>query len=463
MPPRRLCRLHLPLLALLAALAVAALSGCETKPPLVTGTRTVGERRPPAPRAQAPRQRPLPSLGLDHEPELRILLSRRVSGVEVQASGGFVALDAEGRPLARYGGERRYSFFQNRRSPERLEVVSEGLRGGAKTRAALKRLPFPESLTLQPLTGGVLTVNGKRYRGRLKLWREDDHFSCLNLLPMELYLRGVVPHEIGNLPPSGFEAMKAQAVASRTYAVQRLIASRERAWDMVDTVADQVYRGAEEETPAANRAIDATRGQLLFAGAEPAEIYYASTCGGATVAIEEVWKHDPVPHLRMVRDVDEQGRAWCRSSKLYRWSHRWSAKQLGQILRAYLPPAAGLPANTEVGYLKDIAVTERTPEGRAKRLVVTTDRGEFVVQGDRIRSALKRDLEGNALRSIFFELKTERDKQGRLVRVTATGAGWGHGIGMCQVGAIGRSTAGQRYDEILSAYYPGTRLARRWH
>jgi stage II sporulation protein D len=165
----------------------------------------------------------------------------------------------------------------------------------------------------------------------------------------------------------------------------------------------------------------------------------------------------------MVRDVDEAGRAWCRSSKLYRWSHAWSAKQLGQILRAYLPPAAGLPANTEVGYLKDIAVTERTPEGRAKRLVVTTDRGEFVVQGDRIRSALKRDLEGNALRSIFFELKTERDKQGRLVRVTATGAGWGHGIGMCQVGAIGRSTAGQRYDEILSAYYPGTRLARRWH
>ncbi len=461
MPPRRLRLPRLAPLALLAPLAVLALAGCQSKAPIQT--RTVSERRPPAPRAQEPRRRPLPGVGLDREPELRILLSRRVSGVEVQASSGFVALDAAGRVLARYGGDRRYSFFQNRRSPERLEVVSEGLRGGARTKAALGRLPFAEAITLQPLAGGVLTVNGKAYRGRLKLWREEDHFSCLNLLPMELYLRGVVPHEIGNLPASGYEAMKAQAVASRTYAVQRLLASRERAWDMVDTVADQVYRGAEAESQAANRAIGATRGQLLFAGEEPAEIYYASTCGGATVAIDEVWKHEPVPHLRMVRDVDAQGRAWCRSSKLYRWQQGWSAKQLGQILRAYLPPAAGLPAGTEIGYLQDIAVTERTPEGRAKRLVVRTDRGEFVVQGDRIRSALKRDLQGNALRSIFFELKTERDKQGRLVRIIATGAGWGHGIGMCQVGAIGRSTAGQGYDEILAAYYPGTRLARRWH
>ena len=461
MPPRRLRPLRLAPLALLAPLIVLALAGCQSKAPI--RTRTVTERRQPAPRTQEPRRRPLPSVGLDREPELRILLSRRVSGVEVQARGGFVALDAAGRVLARYGGERRYSFFQNRRSPERLEVVSEGPRGGARTKAALGRLPFAEFVTLQPLAGSLLTVNGKTYRGRLKLWREEDHFSCLNLLPMEQYLRGVVPHEIGNLPPSGFEAMKAQAVASRTYAVQRLLASRDRAWDMVDTVADQVYRGAEAESPAANRAIAATRGQLLFAGDEPAEIYYASTCGGSTTAIDEVWQHDPVPHLCMVRDVDAEGRAWCRSSKLYRWRQGWSAKQLGQILRAYLPPAAGLPAGTEIGYLKDIAVTERTPEGRAKRLVVTTDRGEFVVLGDRIRSALKRDLEGNALRSIFFELKTERDKQGRLVRIIATGAGWGHGIGMCQVGAIGRSTAGQRYDEILAAYYPGTRLARRWH
>lgn len=457
--PRRL-RSLLPLLSL--PFALLAFTGCETKPPIET--RTVRER-PPVERRSSDARRGRTQAGLGREPELRILLARRVSGVELEASRGFVALDEKGRVLARYAGDRRYNFFQERQTPDRLEVVGEGLRGGAKTRATLGRLPFAEGVTLQPLAGGLFTVNGKPYRGRLRLWREEDHFSVNNLLPMEAYLRGVVPHEIGNLPPSGYEAMKAQSVASRTYALNRLEASRHRGWDMMDTVADQVYRGAADESPAANRAIEATRGQVLMdaTGEVAAEVYYASTCGGATVAIDEVWKHAPVAHLTLVHDVDSQGRAWCRSSKLFRWRQAWSAKQLGQILRAYLPAAAGLPAGTEIGYLKDIAVTQRTPEGRAKRLEVTTDKGLFVVNGDRIRSALKRNLEGDALRSIFFELETQRDKQGRLVRVVATGAGWGHGIGMCQVGAIGRSVAGQRFDEILGAYYPGTRLRRLWH
>ena len=100
---------------------------------------------------------------------------------------------------------------------------------------------------------------------------------------------------------------------------------------------DQVYRGAKDEWRWANKAIEATRGQVLWSGGEPAEVYYASTCGGATTDIHEVWNHGPVSHLSSVRDNDSRGRSWCRSSKYFRWTHTWSARDLGKILRAYLP------------------------------------------------------------------------------------------------------------------------------
>ncbi len=446
---RRTLALALPLILLL----MLPLTGCKPKTPVNSRTRTVVE----------PRRKELPALDLRREPEVRILLSQGVSAVELRSSRGFVMLTKDGRELARYGTGRRYHFFQGQSRPGLLEVYSERQRGGRRSRALLKRVPFRGSVYLQPARGGTLTVNGRSYRGRIKLDRVGAHFNCLNLLPLELYLRGVVPHEIGHLKGNGYEALKAQAVAGRTYALQRLRDSRDKAWDMVDTVYDQVYRGAKDEWRWANKAIEATRGQVLWSGGEPAEVYYASTCGGATTDIHEVWNHGPVSHLSSVRDNDSRGRSWCRSSKYFRWTHTWSARDLGKILRAYLPAMAELPAGTRIGHLKDLRVTDLTPEGRAQLLEVITDRGRYRVKGDRIRSALKRDLKGNALRSTLFRLKVERDDRGRLVRVTAVGGGWGHGIGMCQVGAIARSKAGHSYDRILSVYYPGTRLKRLWH
>ncbi len=447
----RLLTRPLPRALSLLPLALILLVGCKPKPPLTT--RTVYDAEQPG----------LPALDLRREPELRILLSQGISAVELRSSRGFAVLDGGGRELARYGSGRRYHFFHERRYPDRLEVYTDHKRGGRRSRAFLRRLPFRGTLFLQPARGGTLTVNGRSYRGRIKLQRQGRRFNCLNLLPLELYLRGVVPHEIGHLKGSGFEAMKAQAVASRSYAIQRLRDSRGKAWDMVDTVYDQVYLGAKDEWRWANKAIEATRGQVLWAGNAQAEVYYASTCGGATTGIDEVWEHGPVSHLASMRDADARGRSWCRSSKYFRWRYSWSAKELGEILRAYLPQMAKLPAKTRIGHLEDIRITAFTPEGRAKRLEVITDRGRYVVKGDRIRSALKRDMKGNALRSTFFRLKVERDARGRLARVSAHGAGWGHGIGMCQVGAIARSKAGQSYDRILEAYYQGTRLKRLWH
>jgi len=438
---------HRALVPLAAVLAL--LAGCRP-------------RTAPSPRVTPPPRERLDVRDLRREPVVRILLAQSVSAVEVRGSAGFVILDEGGRALARYGRARRYHLFQSPERPERLAIFSEVRRGRTVARAARRVLPFRGSVVLAPEKGGTLIVNGRHYRGRIRLLREGGHFHCLNLLPLELYLRGVVPHEIGRLGRQGYEALKTQAVVSRTYALQRLRESAGRPWDMVDTVMDQVYGGAAEEHRLSNQAIADTRGQVVWSRGEPAEVYYSSTCGGASAAIDEVWLHAPVPHLVSQRDADAQGRSWCRTSKYFRWRHSWSARQLGAILRAFLPQAAGLPAGTDIGRLRDLRLAAYTAEGRAKVLEVRTDKGVWRVYGDRIRTALKRDLDGLPLRSTLFRLHREVDAEGRLARVTAVGGGWGHGIGLCQVGAIERSKAGQEYREIIGAYFPGTTVRRLW-
>ena len=455
--PRR----WIPPLFLLAALCSLGAGACAPKAPVRTTL-------PPPVAPPLPDSRPEPGVSpfpwdqLRQAPEMRILLARDVSAVELVSDQGLLILDHEEDDLARYGPGQRLQLFHHPRSPERLSVYSEIWRGAKQARAERKRLPFGQSVVIQPLKGGTLLINGREYRGRVRLVRSGDHFDCVNLVPMELYLRGVVPHEIGRLGREGFEALKAQAIASRNYALQRMVESRHRSYDMVSTVFDQVYKGAEEEWPLANLAIDQTRGQVLWIDGQPAEVYYSSTCGGASADIHEVWNHAPVSHLRKVRDADEEGRSWCRTSQYFRWRHSWSARELGAILRAYLPQAAGLPAGTPIGRLVDLNITRSTADSRASLLEVLTDTGRYEVKGDRIRSALKRDLQGNALRSIMFRLQKQYDDEGRLVRIVARGAGWGHGIGLCQVGAISRSRLGQDHRRILAAYFPGTELRRLW-
>ncbi|MDP6419522.1 MAG: SpoIID/LytB domain-containing protein [Candidatus Krumholzibacteria bacterium] len=425
----------------LVLIALPLLLACSSKPPLPPGE--------------------ISRENLDREPEMRVLLVQSVNALELRASRGLVIRNAKGQILGRLKGRKSFHFFQNPKSPRKLRVYEEKP-SRKKLRKSLLEIPFRSKLILETRPGSELQLNGKRYRGRIVLLRRGKHFHCINYIPVEEYLEGVVPHEIGHLGRKGMAAMKAQAVASRTYAVQRLQERKKADWDMVDTVSDQVYRGAGGGSRLATRAVRQTRGELLALGSNPAEIYYSSTCGGHTVAIDDAWNHAPVPHLGAVRDEDEKGRSWCSSSRYFRWTHSWSAKELGEILRAYLPRYSDLREGSDIGHLRDVRILEYSQDGRIRLLEVSTDRGSFPVKGDRIRSVLKRNLRGTPLRSTMFRLKKERNQEGQLLRVTAFGAGWGHGIGLCQVGAINRSKAGQSYREILEAYYPGTGLRRFW-
>jgi stage II sporulation protein D len=311
------------------------------------------------------------------------------------------------------------------------------------------------ALRIAPLDPSVpLELNGKTYRGSLEFHPEGSGFICINVLPLEEYLRGVVPLEMGRHDETRIEALKAQAVAARTYSVKRVLARTGEAFDLYSSVQDQVYGGAAAEHPMSDRAIRETAGILLLHQDSLAHTYYHSTCGGTTASRHEMWGGAPIPYLISAPDTDSEGNAWCRASRYMAWTQEWDLDQLTTIVRKNLPEA-GVRGAQSFKSITAIEPRSRYSDGRINMMEIRTDRGTILVRGDKTRWALRpAPGTGRILESARFDIEI------RSGRAVAKGNGFGHGIGMCQMGALGRAQAGQTYAEILQAYYPGTDLAK---
>jgi stage II sporulation protein D len=305
-------------------------------------------------------------------------------------------------------------------------------------------------------TGALVRVNGRPYRGVIEIFRDRTGITVVNRLPMEVYLRGVVSTEMGRRAPTELEALRAQAVVSRTYALRHLRRWDVQGFDLYATVADQVYGGAERETPEGNDAVLATRGRILTYDAQPIDAFFYSTCGGRTADGTEVFRAADRPYLRSVPDVADDGTAYCSISPRFRWRETWGGDELRAILRRTLP-TVGL-AGSDADEVTDVRVAYRTPSGRVGQLAIGLRRSEVQVDGPKVRQVL-RSTSGDILRSSAFALTATRGGA-RVTRLVADGAGAGHGVGFCQWGAVGRSRTGQDYEHILAAYYPGTVLER---
>jgi stage II sporulation protein D len=226
---------------------------------------------------------------------------------------------------------------------------------------------------------------------------------------------------------------------------------------MVGTVSDQVYGGVEAETALGDSAVLATRGVVLTYGGRVVDTPYHSTCGGSTAAVSEVWhRQRDVPHLQPVSDrIPGTGdRFWCDQSGTFRWTRTFGQRELNTVVARYLRQYAS-SAPTNPGTVRSIRAGPRTRSGRLASVAIATDRGRYVVRGNDMRFVF-RAPNGRILNSTFVSLSTRGGDGG----VTFQGNGNGHGIGMCQWGAIGRARAGHTVQQILAAYYPGTTLAR---
>jgi stage II sporulation protein D len=305
-----------------------------------------------------------------------------------------------------------------------------------------------------------LSVGGVWYSGRI-LARpgQSTGIDLINLVPLETYLEGVVPHEIGEPGPDAYAAVEAQTIAARTYALSRMAINRAKPYDVESGVADQVYRGNERKSRLASAAVSDTRGLVLSYRGKLCDAYYSATCGGHTNDIRVVWPdRADAPFLHGSLDRAAGGAiSFCAGARNFRWAYSFSGRALGETLRQTLPALLNVKPES-VGRLEDLRIIHRTRSGRVGRLEIRTSKGSFNVDGDRIRRALMLDVgKGRILPSTMFDLE-KRMSGDALARVDIVGGGNGHGVGMCQNGAIGMARRGYAYDMILQHYYPGSEL-----
>jgi len=313
-------------------------------------------------------------------------------------------------------------------------------------------------------SGSYLVHGGKSYRGSMEIFvGTSGLLTLVNVVDVESYLRGVVPNEIGGLSPDILEAIKAQAVAARTYCFFFRGRYKDQGFDVLPTVQDQVYSGVGGERPMSDRAISETYGVIAVHDGTPIRANYFSTCGGVTASIEEVWPYDPVPYLKSVEDKRSFKEPFCSFSPTFRWTETWTAAQFDSTFRKYYGQVyskAIQPAEAE--RIVNVRVAERSKSGRVRILEVYTTDNVYRMMGDAIRLVLRRpDGRESILRSTLFDVDAQRDG-GFLRSLTLSGGGNGHGVGMCQNGAIGMARQRTSFDKILTHYYRGAKLVRAY-
>lgn len=282
---------------------------------------------------------------------------------------------------------------------------------------------FGTSLVLEPI-GGLVHWAGRSYRGSMLLIARNDSVQIINIVDLEQYLRGVVPSEMQASWP--LEALKAQAVAARTYALSSL--DPDGSYDLCATIECQVYRGTEVEHPRSDRAIAETEGIVITYQGSFIRAYYHADSGGVIASSAEVWG-TPLPYAVAQTDVSMNS------------PHRSWRVELDPDLLARTLHESGRP----VGEVEALRVLEYSESGRVSELQVFGSGGSVVLDGASVQSMVRRW----GLKSARFAL---------VGALTVRGDGWGHGVGMSQYGARALAQANYSFGQILVFYYPNTEL-----
>ena len=285
-----------------------------------------------------------------------------------------------------------------------------------------------EKLSHLDTTAGKLLVGDTSYSGEIEVWRGRGGLYLINRVDMEEYVKSVIKSETGK--DWDMEALKSQAVISRTYAVNKLLHSAQLTYDLTSTVLDQVY-GGDVLDGDINTAVDDTRGQVLTYDGQPIEaLFHSTSCGQTEDPYEVFGRH--IPYLKPVK-VD------CGLSPYSAWTRRFSAAQLQAMLGK---------GGIDTGGITDIKIKSHTCTGRVGDMEIDGAKGVFTLKADDARKLIG----WKALPSTEFDVRFEDGFW------EFEGSGYGHGVGLCQWSALEMARQGMSYRDILSYFYPGTRL-----
>lgn len=336
-------------------------------------------------------------------------------------------------------------------------------------------------------SSGVIDLGEMAYRGEIEITNGGGSLNTVNILSMDEYLYGVVPAEVHSHWPD--EALKAQAVAARTYASYHY--GKHSGYDLCDTTHCQFYSGYNREETSTNNAVDSTSGVMAYYGGKPINSVYYDCDGGYTLSAQEVWGSD-IPYLQSVPDpYEKDARSWERS---------YTLSQITEMANA---------EGFDIGSVTNVQVTKWRGDVLAEEVTLTGTKGAHVLSGQDIKSFFKQDGENlwsrafkisgsSAPTNSFYVIGAKgeaenlssdvvlainsggektvidsvncvlRGKDGDVVisanggtvteaadSIVISGAGWGHGVGMSQCGAYGMASQGFDYKEILKYYYKG--------
>ncbi len=378
-------------------------------------------------------------------PSVRVILATIQSKDSLTFSGCYILHSEE----ARYEfGERNKNLY--------ILPLTDGIQLYNQNRNLLYRQHFP--IILEPAD------NNSRFRYRGHTYAGSIHFQpateksvyLINKILLETYLSGVVPAEIPATEQIEFEAIKAQAICARTYALNSLESNSDSFYDVQATIADQVYDGSDRHTALADQAIEETRGVIITYNGQPATVYYHSTCGGRLESAVNVWPGSPIAYMEggvdAVSDIYS-----CSVSPYFRWLQFRSFGELNSLFE--LQYQRGMLKNSVEDTLEinlDLQVVRRNSTGRVSELQIIYADTTVTLSGYQIRHFFK-DKNGESLPSNLFYLTQPDDST-----LTIHGGGFGHGVGMCQFGALHMARLGFMHYHIINKYFPGTKLIRKY-
>lgn len=340
----------------------------------------------------------------------------------------------------------------------------------------LSSMATNKSMKIQSPSSSPIKINNKRYRGYLTFDTIDKELAAINNVALEEYLYGVVPREM----PSTFsyEALKAQAVAARSYAVCSVTRNKDKSFDLYDTVSSQVYGGFDAERDNVRKAVDETRGQILLSDGKVINATYSSSNGGYTADANDVWG---AKYKYLISKEDK----YSINEPNYNWNFQINANDLINGLKKQ-----GINVNS----INQIYVKENNNSKRVKTVAIMDGAKEVLVDNNKFKNAIG----ANKFKSSMYTIEAsgvsaatqapENDSDGEVTvlfedgvaifissetsdkaspspaisadaKIKISGHGWGHGVGLSQWGANNMAKAGLKYDEILKFYYDGAEIS----
>ncbi|MFN2312402.1 MAG: SpoIID/LytB domain-containing protein [Spirochaetia bacterium] len=405
-------------------------------------------------------------------PTVRIGLAESVDSLQARSGELWILEEIrDGKAISAVKGTTEELFTIHAHDDNRLEILNENQDQLLLTSETLRiRYQEPDQSTvLFDIEFGHGQFSSGRedrsYRGEIEVFRRDDGMTVVNNVNMEEYLYSVVPSEMPAHWPEA--SLEAQAIAARSYTIAGMRGRyRERGFDLLSSVASHYYSGITGEHPRTTAAVNATRGQVLSAHGAVLGAVYSANSAGYTESSASVWGSatalvgvsDKMLPERTQPEAPEQLMRWLESSPasysniegLYsRSAYRWS-------IWVHKDDILNRNSNAGLGTVTAVTPLARGTSGRVEAVLITGTDGAAVVRRDAIRRAL------GGLRSNLFMVEPKLGADGLPEYFIFTGAGWGHGVGMCQTGAAGMASDGHTAQDILHHYYPKAELTRSY-